>query len=453
MTKNSLLYGYLLTALSMQSAIAAVSPEEAAALGKTLTPFGAEMAGNAEGTIPAYEGGLRTPPADFKAGSGAWANPYKDERPLFRIDSKNVAEYADKLSEGQKHLLAKYPDTFYMDVYPTHRSAAFPQKVLDKTVKNATECNTTHEGLGVDTACRGGIPFPIPKTGNELMWNQQLRYQETTTTSASRSWIVNANGDRIMASEQKTYVEVPYYMDDLDGRDERSYWSVWSLNKAPIRKAGELTGIFDYIDPVEKPRYAWSYTPGLRRIKKAPEFSYDTPVSSMGGVTLFDELFVFSGMMDRFEYKLVGKKEIYLPYNAYELYFECKIDDQFMPEHADPKCWRWELHRVWVVEATRKDGVRHVYDKRTYYFDEDDYGTGLYDAFDKSGDLYRSIFNAGIQFYDVDAPYSVKNVIYDFNKGMYALLNDGLEGGYEVVKPLSNRDMNPEVIVSKQSAR
>lgn len=450
---NRLLISCVLTAVALQPAVASVSPEEAAKIGQTLTSFGAEISGNVEGTIPAYTGGLRTAPAEFKAKSGVWANPYKGESPVVRIDSKNASQYADKLSAGQKHLLAKYPDTFYMDIYPTHRSAAFPQKVLDASKRNATECNTTHEGLGVDTACRGGIPFPIPKTGKELMWNQQLRYQVTTTTSASRSWVVNANGDRIMASQQKTYVEVPYYMDDLDGRDDRTYWNVWSVTQSPIRKAGELTGIVDYIDPVEKPRYAWSYTPGLRRIKKAPEFSYDTPVSSMGGVTLFDELFVFSGMMDRFDYKLVGKKEMYLPYNAYELYFECDVDEQFMPEHANPKCWRWELHRVWEVEATLKDGTRHVYDRRTYYFDEDNYGTGLYDAFDKSGELYRSIFNAGIQFYDVDAPYSVKNVVYDFNKGMYALLNDGLKGGYQVVTPLSNRNMNPEVIVSKQSAR
>ena len=453
MTKSSLLMTCLLSTATLLPAIAGVSPEEAEKLGKTLTPFGAEISGNAEGTIPAYTGGLRTAPAEFDAKSGVWANPYKNEKPVFRIDASNVNDYADKLSAGQKKLFEKYPETFYMDVYPTHRTAAFPQKFLDASMRNATGCSTTQDGLGVDTACRGGLPFPIPKTGQEIMWNQQLRYQETTTTSASRSWVVNANGDRIMASQQKTYVEVPYYFDDLDGRDERNYWNVWSVTQSPIRKAGEVTGIVDYIDPVDKPRYAWSYTPGLRRIKKAPEFSYDTPVSSMGGVTLFDELFVFSGMMDRFDYKLVGKKEMYLPYNAYELYFECDIDAQFLPEHADPKCWRWELHRVWVVEATLKEGTRHVYDKRTYYFDEDNYGTGLYDAFDKSGELYRSIFNAGIQFYDVDAPYSVKNVVYDFNKGMYALLNDGLEGGYQVVTPLSNRNMNPEVIVSKQSAR
>ena len=127
MTKSSLLMTCLLSTATLLPAIAGVSPEEAEKLGKTLTPFGAEISGNAEGTIPAYTGGLRTAPADFKAKSGVWANPYKNEKPVFRIDASNVNDYADKLSAGQKKLFEKYPDTFYMDVYPTHRTAAFPQ--------------------------------------------------------------------------------------------------------------------------------------------------------------------------------------------------------------------------------------------------------------------------------------------------------------------------------------
>uniref|UniRef100_UPI00260D0E40 DUF1329 domain-containing protein n=1 Tax=Pseudomonas sp. TaxID=306 RepID=UPI00260D0E40 len=144
---------------------AAVTPDEAKQLGTTLTEFGAIKAGNAQGTIPPYEGGLRTSPADYKPGS-FWTDPFRDEKPLFRITAKNVDQYADKLSEGQKLLLSKYPDTWYMDVYPSHRTAAYPQDMLKATVRNATGCTTNHEGLSVDTACRGGLPFPIAKTGN-----------------------------------------------------------------------------------------------------------------------------------------------------------------------------------------------------------------------------------------------------------------------------------------------
>jgi len=443
----------VVAAVSSQ-AMAAVTAEEAAQLGTTLTRYGAEMAGNKEGTIPAYTGGLTEAPADFKPNSGFWADPYKDEKPLLRIDRSNYEKHADKLSEGQKELFKRY-DTFYMDIYPTHRSAAVPERVLQNTVRNATTCKTAKDGLAVEEACRGGLPFPIPKTGNEVMWNQQLRYKADTTTHPSNSWVVDTNGKVVMASQQRTLEETPYYHEELDGRDPQMYWRTHSVTEAPIRKAGEATGLVDFLDPTVKPRRAWSYLPGMRRIKLAPEFSYDTPVASMGGVTLFDELFVFSGQMDRFDFKLVGKKEMYLPYNAYKLYFSCGVEEQFMEKHPNPACWRWELHRVWVVEATLKPGARHVYDRRMYYFDEDTYGAGLYDAFDKNGELYRSIFNAMVQLYDVKAPYTVKNVVHDFNKGMYALVNDALGGdGYRVLsQPMRNRDLNPESVVARETAR
>ncbi|MGF6183388.1 hypothetical protein ABIB42_004443 [Massilia sp. UYP32] len=432
---------------------AQVTPDEAKQLGSTLTQLGAVKAGNKEGTIPAYTGGLQKAPAGFKAGSGVWADPFKDEAPVLRIDARNYQQHADKLSDGQKELFKKHSG-FYMDVYPTHRTAAVPERVLAKTVRNATSCKTAKGGLAVDQACRGGIPFPIAKTGNEMMWNQQLRYKADTTTRSSRSWVVDASGKAVMTSQQQTFEETPYYHEDLDGRDEQMYWRTYSVTSAPIRKAGEVTGLMDFLDPTQKPRRAWSYAPGQRRIKLAPEFSYDTPVASMGGVTLFDELFVFSGQMDRFDFKLVGKKEMYVPYNAYKLYFGCGVEEQFKEKYPNPACWRWELHRMWVVEATLKQGFRHAYAKRTYYIDEDSYGAMLYDAYDRSGQLYRSIFNSMIQLYDVDAPYTVKNVIFDFNKGMYALVNDGLVGGYAVVtKPRSNRDLNPETIVAKETAR
>ena len=122
--------------------MAAVSPEEAAQIGKTLTAFGAIQAGNAEGTIPAYTGGLTKAPADFKPDSGFWTDPFRDEKPLFRITAQNMAQYADKLSEGQKEALKKFPE-YYFDIYPSHRTTAYPKDVLEATTRNATTCSTT----------------------------------------------------------------------------------------------------------------------------------------------------------------------------------------------------------------------------------------------------------------------------------------------------------------------
>ena len=205
----------------------------------------------------------------------------------------------------------------------------------------------------------------------------------------------------------------------------------------------------------EKPRRAWSYTPGQRRVKLSPEFAYDTPVASMGGVTLFDELFVFSGKMDRFDFKLVGKKEMFIQYNAYKNAYDCPVvETALKPQHVNPDCERWELHRVWVVEATLKTGMRHAYSKRMYYFDEDLTGAANYDAFDHNGQLYRAMFQAATPMYDKTIPYSAKNVTYDFNKGMYAYVNDVMVGGFKVPeKAQSERELNPEAIVARETAR
>jgi len=437
--------------------LAAVSQQEAAELGKDLTPWGAIKAGNADGTIPAYEGGLKKAPPGFQPDSGFWVDPFKDEKPLFRITAANADKYADKLSEGQKALLKRNPDTWYMDIYPSHRTTAYPDAVVNATLRNATGCQVQKDGLAVDPACRGGLPFPIPKNGNEVMWNQQLRYKigpGYSTTSSSNSWVIDSNGQVTKTAEQATFEETPFYQTSQADRDPMMYARVYSLNNFPARRAGEVIVLNDYLDPESKPRRSFSYTPGQRRVKLAPEFNFDTPVASQGGVTLFDELQMFSGSQDRFDYKLVGRKEMYIPYNAYKFYFGCKQDEQFLKSHANPACERWELHRVWVVEATLKPGMRHVYSKRTYYLDEDTFGIGLYDAWDKSGALYRSIFLSGVQIYDKNIPYNVKNVVYDFNKGMWALLNDALKGGYRFTDvPYSERQMNPEAIVSRVSQR
>jgi Protein of unknown function (DUF1329) len=453
-TKLASLIATSLVALCAQSH-AAVPAEEAKALGTTLTEMGAIKAGNKEGTIPDYTGGLTKAPPGFKAGSGYWADPFAGEKPLYRIDGKNAAQHADKLSEAQKLLLKTYPE-YYLDVYPTHRSAAYPESVLKATVRNATTCNGGKDYFSVDVACRGGVPFPIPKNGYEVMWNLALRYSVATdvTTEHGVSWLIDSNGAQTVVSDQFTRTERPYYQMDQKDRDPNMILRTYSVAKAPARITGQMTMLVDYIDMDGKPRRAFNYSPGQRRVKLAPEFAYDTPVSQLGGVTLFDELFLFSGKMDRFDFKLVGRKEMLIPYNNYKLYGECKNAQQFAGTHLNPACERWELHRVWVVESTLKPGQRHVYAKRTYFIDEDGSGAGMFDAFDKNGELYRGMFQNTIQLYDHLTPYSGKTVTYDFSKRSLLLIGDVSEGGYLISpKNLAEVDLSPEAVVGRETVR
>lgn len=436
-------------------AFAAVTPDEAKQLGTTLTDFGGIKAGNKEGTIPEYTGGLTTAPAGFKPDSGFWVDPYKDEKPTLRIDAKNMDQYADKLSEGQKLLLKKYAD-YYIDVYPTHRSFALPEGVLKDTVRNATTCKISADNYAVPEDCRGGLPFPIPTSGYQVMWNSLLRYigYGGFTTTNGKSWIVDANGRPTMTSDQYTMMEKPYYQTNLTDRDPETYWRTYAITNAPALKAGAAQVLVDSLDTDAHPRRAWVYTTGQRRVKLAPEFVYDEPVGDLGGVTLYDELFVFSGKMDRFNFKLVGKKEMYIPYNSYKFNFGCKDETQFSGHHINPACERWELHRVWVVESTLKPGMRHAYSKRTYYLDEDGYGAGMFDAFDASGQLHRSMFNSAYQAYDSATQLALKSVTYDFNKGMFAVVGDAAVGGFKMIKkPLPEKDQTVEAIIARETTR
>src|SRR5439155_14283706 len=180
-------------ALWTTAASAAVSADEAKQLGTTLTATGAEKAGNKDGTIPEYTGGLTTPPATFQKGSGIRPDPYAGEKPRLVIDSKNAAQNADKLTEGTKELLKRFPTTMRVDVYPTHRSVVLPKKIVDNTGKNATAAKSVNGGLGVE-GMLPGFPFPIPKSGYEAMWNHLMRYTAVANREKYDSWNVDSAG-------------------------------------------------------------------------------------------------------------------------------------------------------------------------------------------------------------------------------------------------------------------
>jgi len=368
-----------------QSALAAVTADEAAKLKGPLTPFGAERAGNKEGTIPAWEGGFTKVPAGYKSGQ-VRRDPFANEKPLFSISAKNADQHADKLSEGVKALLKKYPDTFRLDVYPTHRTAAAPQWVYDNTLKNATRAKTTQGGYAVEGAY-GGIPFPIPKDGVEAMHNHRLRWQGETYYMAFMNYMGTAEGKRVLVTRGWGKYQWPYYDKNGSLETSKGVYDQWIFRQTePPFKAGES---FLVIDSVDKPRQAWQYLLGQRRVRKAPTIGYDTPNDVNSGQEYYDEAFVFWGELDRYDWKLVGKKEIYIPYNNNKYHMK-SADERLMPHHLNPDTVRWELHRVWVVEAALAPGKRHVVPKRRYYLDEDTWGAIIGEGWDAQGQLWRT---------------------------------------------------------------
>lgn len=389
MHKKTALWAALAAVLmGAQGAHAAVDAAQAAALGQRLTPLGGEQAGNQDGSIPAWSGMQGVAANGAKVGDIP-VQPFPGEQPLVKITVQNLAQYADKLSEGTQALLRKYPDSFYVEVYPTHRTAAAPQYVYANTAKNATACQVKDGGKSLQ-GCYGGIPFPLPQSGVEAIWNHLLRVEnEASEVGNFKNIVLTADGTRTLATMNDQSNQYPYYYKD-GGADKWSgeYFLQRFSTTAPPFKAGESLVFRDGID-VSQSRQAWQYLVGQRRVRRAPTVAYDTPDFVASGANYFDEVMGLMGHVDRYDWKLVGKREMYVPYNDNEI-VTASLDDAYAKHHLNPAKLRWELHRVWEVEANVAPGKRHAVPKRKYYLDEDSWMVLLMDGYDSEGKLWRT---------------------------------------------------------------
>jgi hypothetical protein len=411
--------------LAAGSALAAVSAQDAARLGKDLTPMGAEKAGNAAGTIPAWDGGITS---SAKAGfpnhkSGDHhPDPFASDKPLYKVDPANMGKHAALLTEGHKALLTKYKDTYFMNVYPTRRSAAFPQRIYDATIANATTAKLAASGNGV-TGAIGGVPFPIPKSGVEVIWNHILRYRADIAGRNYGAAPVLRNGDYTMV---KFHEEILFSY-SLPGAVEAQldnvilYFTQETLS--PPRSAGEILLVHETLDQEKENRRAWLYNPGQRRVRRAPNVAFDNPGTGSDGLRTADQLDIFNGSPERYDWKLVGKKEMIVPYNAYKLDSgDVTYSEIIRPLHINQELARYELHRVWVVDATLKDGQRHIYKRRTFYVDEDSWQILAVDCYDGRDQLWRVQEGHSINHYELPTFWSTLETTYDLQSGRYLAL-------------------------------
>jgi hypothetical protein len=404
-------------ALVQGASQAGVTPEEAKQLGKTLTLFGAEAGANGDGSIPAYTGGNTKLPPGHKAGSGRYINPFASEKPLLSIDSKNMAQYATQLTDGTRELMRRHPG-FRADVYPTHRTVAYTKEMIERCPKNAVDAKLTASGNGISGEPYACVPFPIPKSGLEVMWNHQLRNNGYGSDAHLQSWVMDASGHRADSGGMKA-IGFNAYLDPTRTSLKDNYTFIGMGDfTGPPSQAGEKQVLSFSIDYDKTDMKVWVYTPGQRRVRLAPEFNYDTPVAAVGGIQFYDEIYMFNGKPDRFSWKLLGKKEMYVPYNGYAIGFDTSPDKTVTPNFVNPDYTRWEKHRVWVVEATLKPGQRHVHQRRMYYVDEDSWTIVGYDGFDQANKLQRVGFSFLTPFYDAPG-FAMPYVMYDLNKGAY----------------------------------
>jgi len=419
-TKSLFHAGVLGLSLLATSVMAAVPAAEADKLGKSLTPMGAEMAGNADGSIPAWK------PLPKNAGTvdskGFLSDPFGSEKPLFTITAQNVEQYKDKLAPGQYAMFKRYPDTFKIPVYPSHRGSTVPDDVFAAIKKNATTTNLVAGGNGLenfDTA----VPFPIPKSGLEVIWNHITRYRGGSVTRLVTQATPQTNGSFSLVYFQDQFV----FRDKMKDYDPANPGNILFYFKqkvtAPARLAGTVLLVHETLDQVKEPRKAWVYATGQRRVRQAPQVSYDGPGTAADGLRTSDNLDMYNGAPDRYDWKLEGKKEMYIASNSYKIDSPTlKYADIIKAGHINQDLTRYELRRVWHVVATLKPGQRHIYAKRDFYIDEDTWQAAVIDHYDGRGQLWRVAEAHAEDYYDKQVPWYALEALYDLQSGRYLAL-------------------------------
>ena len=427
------------------SASAGISTGEIARLGGDLTPLGGERAGNAEGTIPEWTGGITEPPAGYTVGEHH-RDPFAGDRPLFVIDGGNLDEHRDRLSVGHQRMLETY-SSFRMPVYPTRRSASFPQRIYDATRATAATAKLVDGGNGVGDAVIG-IPFPIPSNGLEVIWNHLLRYRGETVACVIGQAAVTRGGAYTLV-KQSLEVELRYSLPDMTVEELGNTMILFKQKTlAPARLAGDLVLVHETMNQFREPRNAWTYNPGQRRVRRAPNLAYDNPGTSSDGLRTADQLDMFNGAVDRYDWELVGKREMYVPYNAYRLHSgDLAFTDILKPLHVNPEHLRYELHRVWVVEATLKEGAAHIYKRRTLYVDEDSWQIVAADIYDNRDELWRVSEGHLINYYEKPLMWPTLEVHADLQAGRY--LAFGLDNEFPMCTwdpDFRSRDFTPAAL-------
>jgi uncharacterized protein DUF1329 len=410
--------GSVIASCICATAFAAVPESVANRLGQDLTPLGAEKAGNADGSIPAWTGGLASPPAGYQVGDH-YADPYGDDAISFTIDGTNVGQYEANLTLGQIAMLRTFP-SYKMNVYPTRRSCANPESSYAQARQNAVSGRLEVDGNGVVDAVRT-TPFPIPNSALEIVWNHTLTYRAFKIASQSVNVAPTRDGSFTPIVVQTDTI-INYSNPAVSRTEELDNVSVYIIfnTVAPARSAGSVLLVHETLNQAAGARRAWQYSPGTRRVRRAPNIAYDNPGTNSDGLSTSDSFDMYNGAPDRYDWTVIGKREVFISANNYRLQQpETAYEDIVGPGHVNQDLVRYERRRVWEVEGNLKARTRHVYSRRQLAMDEDGWSIAATSLYDGRGELWRAQERWSAVAYDHPLCNSAGDVVYDLNAGRY----------------------------------
>ena len=349
-----------------------------------------------------------------------------------------MSQYADALSDGHKAMFARY-DSFRMPIFPSRRSVKFPNEVYKATRNNALTGRL--EGTDALTDAALGFPFPIPQRGEEIIFNHKTRYRGESIRRSNNQAVVLPNGSFSMTKmiEEAMFrygsISKPY------DQAENMLLYYRQFVAEPPRLAGERVLVHEPLDQAAEVRKVWVYNPGQRRIRRAPDAGYDSPGRGSDGLRTNDQTDMYNGAMHRYQWTLIGKRELYVPYNAYRINRQGLSYEEILgAHHLNPEFTRFERHRVWVVDAELAPGTKHVYGKRRFYVDEDSWSILHVDLYDERGQLWRVQTAHGLYHWGLQIHASIPECSYDLLATRYICNNLITEGKAYSTADLSDGD-------------
>jgi len=267
------------------------------------------------------------------------------------------------------------------------------------------------------------VPFPIPTQGLEVMWNHLTRYRGIAATRHIGQAAPTRGGSYTLVQFEDEFL-FNYARPGLTSAQLENILVYYKQAVvAPARQAGTILLAHETLDQVKEKRNAWVYNTGQRRVRRAPDVAYDNPGTAADGMRTSDQFDMYNGAPDRYDWKLVGKREMIVPYNSYKLHSDSvKYADILKPLHLNQDLARYELHRVWIVEATLKPGASHIYKRRTFYVDEDSWQILAVDQYDSRDQMWRVSEAHCVNYYDAQVFWSTLEAHTDLIAGRYLVV-------------------------------
>ena len=359
---------------------------------------------------------IKEPISGYNSNNGEYKDPFIEDSILFKITKDNYLDYEKYLTPGQIKMFTTYGSTFFMNIYPSRRSCAVPNEVLELS-KNGN-AKLVDEGEGIEGTV-GSIPFPNASEPLHHIWNHILRYRGVDIEGGSPYYIVNYDGEKFKGAGKAI---AKNYWNPFVSNKKGLQGKIMSKVTEPPRLADAGILVIESLNARATPRRAWVYSPATRRVRRAPNLAYDNYNSFSQGLTTVDSYDGFNGAKDRYNWSSGGTVLKLMPYNNYKFY-NTEHEKTLTALHVNQEYLRYELVKVNIVNADLKDGMRHVLPHRIMYFDFDSHNFIAEDIYDGQKNLIRYRELPLMNFYDEPMCNAIHAATYDFSMKKYLLNN------------------------------